>query len=168
MTDPSPAPPRFAAGAATVAVAAGLLSLNRFGGLAGTAPRAFTRLALVVVWGWVGLCAFVWLTDGRTWRQGSKRSHLVRTLDAVGRAHLSLIGLAAVLFVAAGALRLRWPGLVAAVVVFGWFFPRSIVAWAADVRGVSLARATVAVAPAYVVWVVTVGRHLQVQLGHLI
>ena len=40
--------------AALVVVAFGLLALNRFGGLTTSAPRAFIRLTLVGVWGWIG------------------------------------------------------------------------------------------------------------------
>ena len=63
-------------------------------------------------------------------------------LAVVGRAHLPLGGLAAVLFSAlSGGLDLRWPGLIATATVFAWWFPLSLVVGLAAVTDLSGARA---------------------------
>lgn len=155
-------------GVATVAVAAGLLSLNRFGGLVTQAPRAFVRLALVVVWGWIGLGIVLWLVTALLGRRRPRPADLVATLDAAGRAHVPVVALALVMFLFAGALRLRWPVLLATFGVVGWWFPRSVIVnLTTTAATVSTTRAIAATAVAYGAWLAVVGRHLHVQLGHL-
>lgn len=157
-----------ASSAAIVGVAAGLLSLNRFGGLAAQAPRAFTRLGLVVVWGWIGLSLMIWMFDAAVGALRPARARFEQIAVDVGRAHLPLAGLAIVLFVAAGALQLRWPGLIASLIVFGWWFPAGLVGAARPDADAPIGRYLVTTLAAYALWVAAVGRHLDHQLGHLV
>lgn len=156
------------AGAATVAIAASLLSLNRFGALAGQEPRAFLRLALVGIWGWPLLAATSWLIATTITRRHDGLPGLQRVLAVHGRAHLSLAALAGVLFVAAGALQLRWPGLIAAYVVFAWWFPATLIVGLRSTTQISMRTAGTSALAAYALWLATVGRHLDQQLGHLV
>ena len=160
--------PSPASGAAIVMVAAGLLSMNRFGGLLTQAPRAFVRLGLVVVWGWVGLGLAIWGTGALIRSRPPRAAGLERTLASLGRAHVPLVALALIMFLSAGALQLRWPVAVATVAVVGWWFPHSLVTGARESGVNSRAASVPVVLTAYAGWLATVGRHLSVQLGHLV
>lgn len=149
-------------------MAAGLLSLNRFGGLVTQAPRAFVRLALVVVWGWIGLGVTMWLLTTAFARRQARLDDLQRELARTGRAHTALVALAITMFVFAGALQLRWPGLLLTIAVVGWWFPRSLLAGATTQRSASTWARIMATVLAFSGWLVVIGRHLLVQLGHLI
>lgn len=165
-------PGSLGSGAAIALTASGLLALNRLGGLVVEAPRAFVRLTLVGFWGWVGLGIGIWLLTAIISRQSvvATRSlgSLQRTLAATGRAHVPLLVLAGVLFVAAGVLQLRWPGLIAAWFVVVAWIPISLIGAVRATTPTSTMRAAVIMAGPYVAWLATVGRHFQTQLGHLI
>ena len=155
-------------GAAIVAVAAGLLSLNRFGGLVTQAPRAFVQLALVVVWGWIGLSLVIWLAMALFAHGRPRLDDLPATIGVVGRSHVPLVALAFIMFLFAGALQLRWPVLIATIGVVGWWFPRTVVIGLGSTAPGRRPERLAATSVAYVGWIATVGRHLLVQLGHLI
>lgn len=156
----------LASSTAVVVIAGAALALSRFGGLSLTAPRAFTRLALVVVWGWIALSVAIWLLESLVRRRSLSRQGVRATLVSAGRAHLSLIGLGVVVFFASVALRTRWPGLLASIGVLGWWFPAALIGIPSMPD--SWSRRVAIIAPAYAGWLLTVGRHLHQQLGHLV
>jgi len=158
--------------AATVTLASTLLALNRFGGLATTEPRPFVKLALIGVWGWIGLALAVWILGSLLADAGGQRGSLVtsliRTAAAVGLAHAPIIALTVVVFVAADMMQLFGPGLVTAVIVFAVWFPAWLLAGTRSALRISLPRATAAVALSYGAWLHVVGRHLLGQIVHLL
>lgn len=148
---------------AIVVIAWFLLALNRFGGSVTQSVRPFVRFVVIGVWAWLLGAAVLWLVFALT--GGGTRRSARAALTAVGRAHVPLAAWAVVLFVAAGALRLRWPGLVAAVLVAGWMV-WSMATTIAESVG-SGRRSVVAVSAAHAVWLATAGRFLADRLGHL-
>lgn len=158
--------------AATVFVASTLLALNRFGGLATTAPRPFVKLVLIGVWGWIGLALAVWtlgsLLAGARSQRGPPITTLIRTAAVVGLAHAPIMALTVVVFVAADVMQLLGPGMVSAVFVFVVWFPAWLLAGTRSALRISLPRATAVVAVSYGAWLQVVGRHLLGQIAHLL
>ena len=159
---------------ALVVAASLVIAWSRFGGLAVDAPRAFLRMVLVGVWGWLGLGAGISLV-GRFLSAavalaaaGRPAPSLERTLAAVGFAHLPVLLLGVVILVGAGALQILGPSQVVAVVVFGFWFPALLVVAAGAQFGLDLLRAIVVVAVPYGCWLAFVGRHLLDQVQHLL
>ena len=152
-----------------------LMSLTRFGGLAFDEPRGFVRLALVMVWGWLGLATAIWLIASRA-RDTSQASGeptpppmpLHQTIAVVGLAHVPILTLSGVIFVAAGLLQLLGPGRVAAVFVFAFWFPASLTTGLRSTFHGDLVRFAVIVIVPYAVWLLIVGRHVLEQLNHLL
>ena len=158
----------YAVGASVV------LALNRFGGLVVDTPRAFTRTTLVGVYGWLGLSLGIWLiaTQGRALRAGTSsmtehRTPLLTTIS-VGLAHLPILILDVVIFVAAGLFRVFGPGYIAAVFVFGFWFPALLVASTRYMYQLRLRHAAGIVVIPYLIWLATAGRHLLGQVQHLL
>lgn len=159
----------FWSGAAIVIVTSFLLALTRFGGLAATEPRSLLRLALVGVWGWIGLATLVWIAGALSSAERPRRPHrsALRVFASVGIAHVPLLAFAGVLFVAAMLFRWLGAGTVTAWLVFAAWLPASLVIGARSTFGLATGRAlAVAVVP-YGVWYAIVGRHLLQQVGHL-
>lgn len=156
------------AATAWVIVASVFLALDRFGGLATSEPRSFVRLALVGVWGWLGISLVAWVVV--SFPVGRSRAHPTprSVLAVVGVAHVPMVWLAATLFLAAGALQLLWPGFVMAVFVLAIWFPASLFRGLQVGCGLSVGRALVATAVSYAAWSAVIGRELQAQLGHLV
>jgi len=156
-------------------VAASLLfALSRFGGLVIDSPRAFTRMTLVGVYGWIGLTAGVWLgaavlnsVTGQP-DDAAQPVPLQHSSSAIGLAHMPLVILGVVIFAAGGLFELLGPGLVAAVFVLGFWFPAGLVVATRSAYQLSLARAAGVLALPYLVWLVIVGRHLMTQVQHLL
>ena len=162
-------PGSLTSAAAMVVVASCLLALNRVGGLVVHEPRSFVRLALVGVWGWIGMAvvATVVLVVSGSARGDSGRT-LRTTLAMVGAAHVPLIWASVVLFLGAGILQLLWPGLIMVVFVFAFWFPAAIGLGLRVSCGARVGVAVAATAVAYAAWVTVVGRHLYDQLAHLV
>lgn len=160
--------------AALVFVAAAFMSLNRFGGLAADAPRAFTRLALYVVWGWLGLALATFAVAELLRRRGRGRSQradpgaLRLTLASTGYAHVPIVALAGVIFVAAGLFQALGPGLVAAVIALAVWMPVALVTGVGHVHGLRTRHAVAAVAAPYLLWLWIVARHVLGQVTHLL
>lgn len=152
-------------GGALVIVASGLLALNRFGGLATSAPRAFLRLTLVGVWGWIGLALAIWLLASII---TSTRPPLGQTFSIVGWAHVPLLALAGIIFATGILLRFFGPGLVAAVIVFTVWMPATLVGGTRESLDVGLRQACAIVLVPYVVWFVIAGRYVLGQIEHLL
>ncbi len=148
-------------GLALVLVAWGLMAINRLGGLTFDAPRAFLRLTVVGVWGWLGLALAIWLVAGRA-------SSLRRVLAVTGWVHVPVVGLAVLIFVVAGAFEVLGPGLIGAIVVFGVLIPSALVLGAEEVFGLERLRAVAVVSIPYLAWTVLVVRHVLGQVGHLL
>ncbi|MFQ5556827.1 MAG: hypothetical protein ACE5GB_04880 [Acidimicrobiales bacterium] len=167
-------PAAFWPAAALAVGASALLALNRFGGLVVETPRAFARMTLVGVYGWLGLTLTVWLIGSRgraqrdhddpPWWSGS----LQITLVAVGLAHLPLLVLGGVVLVSAGLFRILGPGLIVAIFVLSFWFPAALVTAARHTHRLSLRRAAAVVGMPYLLWLALVGRHLLGQIQHLL
>jgi len=160
--------------AAIVAVTWGLFALNRLGGLALTEPRAFARLAVVGIWGWLALGVAVWaairVSDIVAARGASLQPAvpLDRVLSVVGWAHTPIVALAIVVFVAAGALEILGPGLVVATIVFAAAVPFALVTGVCHVAGSSIMRTIAIVALPYSVWLHIIVRHALDSVQHLL
>ncbi len=161
--------------AAAVATAASvLLALNRFGGLLIDAPRAFLRMALVGVYGWLGLAVGVWLlTTGLRAESAPATSAAApatfqQTLAATGLAHVPILTLGLVVFVAANLFQFLGPGFAVAVFVFVFWFPAVLVSAVRYTNPLSLTRSMAVVVVPYVLWLSLVGRHLLGQINHLL
>ena len=157
--------------AAWAASASGVLSVDRFGGLIVDAPRAFLRATLIGVYGWLGLAAAVWVLAGQVTSRARGRQVQIQfqhTVAAVGMAHVPLLVLGLVIFVAANIFRVLGPGLVVAVFVFAFWFPAVLAVAVRHSHRLTLARATALVAAPYLVWFLLVGRRLLSQVQHLL
>jgi len=157
-----------------VATASFVMALNRFGGLIVDTPRSFLRLVLVGVWGWIGLAIAIWLVvRGTRAVQGDQAAagpppSLQVNVAAVGLAHTPVLALGIVIFVAAGLLEVLGPGFVAAIFVFGFWFPAGLIAATAHVNRMAPVRAAVVVAVPYLIWMSIIGRHLLDRIQHLL
>jgi hypothetical protein len=152
-----------------------LLAFNRFGGAAVDAPRAFLRMALIGVFGWLGLATAIWilasqvsagLDDHRTTPRSV--AALERTFIAVGLAHAPIVVFGLVIFVAAGLLQLLGPGLATALFVYLFWFPASLVMATASTFRVGYPRAASLVILPYALWYLTAGQHLFTRVEHLL
>ncbi len=151
---------------AIVVVASALMALNRFGGLVTDAPRPFLRLTLVGVWGWIGLAAGVSITLRRV---PSRAPTTLRTTFAVvGLAHVPLLALAGVIFVAAVMFQLLGPGLAMAVIVLAIWFPALLIAGVRHTSHIAVGPAAAVIAAPYGAWLLVVGRHVVGQVEHLL
>ena len=151
---------------AIVVVTAGLLALVRFGGLVGEAPRAYLRLTLVTVWGWIALSfALVLLTRLAQPAAGWN----VRTIPAVvGLSHVPLATLAGVTLIAGGMLEILGPGRVLAVFALAAWVPASVIVGISVTAETALRRAAAIAAVPYGLWLVLFARHVLGQVDHLL
>ena len=156
---------------ASVVAAFVLLAFVRFGSLAADAPRAFLRLMLVGVYGWLGLGVAIWVL-GEVVRRATSPSSSVLPLHsmfaAVGLAHRPLVALGMVVLVAGGLFDLLGPGLVMAAFVAGFWFPAILVVSVAHVQSLSPIGAASVVALPYGLWLLTVGNHFHDRIQHLL
>lgn len=154
------------AGAALVAVGAyAILAFDRFGIQGVVAPRATVRLMLVGFYGWLWLAAAGWLI-GRYMRGTDPGFATVFRL--YGNAHLPLVfvGVAIQVFAVVG--QILGPSLgVAALALLVWM-PAMLTAATSQLFELGRRRAAMVVAAPYLVWLVTVGRYVASQLGHLL
>jgi len=167
-------PASLGSAAIRVVAASLLFALSRFGGLVLDSPRAFTRMTLVGVYGWLGLTAGVWLgvavlgaVTGAT-NNAAQPPSLQHSGSAVGLAHMPLLILGVVIFAAGGLFEILGPGLVAAAFVLGFWFPAALVAATRSAYQLSLTRAAAVLALPYLLWLAIVGRHLMTQVQHLL
>lgn len=157
-----------------VTMASFLMALNRFGGLIVDTPRSFLRLTLVGVWGWLGLAGSIWLVESAVRAVGGRRDEGVSTpslqlaVVAVGLAHTPLLALGMVILVAAGLLEILGPGFVAAVFVFGFWFPTVLIAATSHTYRLDPFRASLVVLVPYLLWLALIGRHLLDRVQHLL
>jgi hypothetical protein len=159
---------------ALVLVASGLMAITRVGGLVVDEPRSSLRLMLIGVWGWLGLAIGIWAT-GRTLSHASATTRppplltsLALTLAMVGWAHVPVIVLGLVVFVAAGLMQLLGPGLVVGAVVLAVALPVALVTGTRHVFALSWTGAAVAVVVPYAFWLLIAARHVHRQISHLL
>lgn len=156
-------------GAGGLAVgASGLFALNRFGGVAVDEPRAFLRMALVGVWGWLGLGTVIWLIEVATRRLTADGDTLLRTVNIVGVAHGPVLTFGLIVLVSAGMLDFLGPGLIAAWFVFGAWFPAQLVVGVRQSTGSGLRAAMATAGVPYLLWLHFIGRHLLDRVQHLL
>lgn len=171
-------PTSFWSALGSAAAASLLLALNRFGGVVIDAPRAFLRMALVGIYGWIGLACAIWLAGLATTDRHQQRPPrhqprsptvvLQETLVAVGLAHTPLLVLGLTIFAAAGLLQLLGPGLVVAVFVLAFWFPATLVMATRSTFGLGMRHAIAVVAVPYTLWYLTAGQHLLDRVQHLL
>ena len=150
---------------AIVVVTAALLAFARFGGLAAHAPRAFVRLTLVTVWGWVGLALAM---TASAVAAGARRPVIGLMFAVAGIAHLPLLVLTGVVIVSAVLAQVLGPGTVVAVAVLAFWMPASLARGAQVVGSLPPARALATAATPYVVWLAIVARHVIGHIEHLL
>ncbi len=156
---------------ALAVVASALMALNRFGGLATSAPRSFVRLTLVGVWGWLLLALAIWALGLALSNRGVPRRagrSLRRSVVVVGLAHLPIAVLAVVLFVFAGMFQLLGPGYVTAVFAFSVWMPLLLVTGARYRLETSWPVALVSALAPYLGWWWLAGSHLVGRVEHLL
>ncbi|MGI9622522.1 MAG: hypothetical protein ACR2PK_06770 [Acidimicrobiales bacterium] len=156
-----------------VAVAASVvLSLNRFGGLAVETPRAFLRMALIGVYGWLGVGMGIWLFAWGLNRLNRHRSQvrvsIAHSLVVAGFSHIPLLALGGAIFISATMLQVFELGNVLAWMVIGLWFPATLVSAARSTWRVSTIDAVLVVAVPYTVWIMTVWQHIHTQIQHLL
>lgn len=161
-------------GVAFAVSASFLMALNRFGGLIIDTPRAFTRLALVGIYGWLGLSLALWgiTTASYTIRPRGggpvEPPGLTHTIAGVGIAHSPVLVLGMVIFAAANLLQILGPGKLAAMLILGFWFPAALVTAARYSHRLSWPRAVATAVVPYLLWLLVVGRHLMGQVEHLL
>ena len=159
-----------ALGIATVASFA--WSLNRFGGALVDEPRSFVRLGLLGIYGWIGLAVAIWAIaavvadDARALDE--KPPSVLHSVAVVGLAHMPVVGLGGVVFIAANLAQVLGPGYVAAVFVLGLWFPAVLVAAAHHSFRLSIGRAALAALIPYLLWLLAIGSHLLGRIQHLL
>ncbi len=165
-------PHSLAPASAIVVVASGLLAFVRFGGLTVQSPRAFARLTLTGIWGWMLLTALLVIVAVATRlvrvEPGDGAAQLRLALAIVGRSHLPVLVLVGATMVAGFFLQLHGPGLAVAVFVVGLWFPAALVSGVRGAARVSTAAAVGIVAGPYLVWCWLIARPLFDQVGHLL
>ncbi len=148
-----------------------VLAFNRFGGLFLNSPQQFVQMLLYGIWGWIVLGTALWVMGGAVVaRVGSNADQptLVTTLTTVGFAHRPVLMFGAVLFVSTGLFQVNGPGLVAAIVAFGLWFPALLTLSVQYSRYIATREAFAVVAIPYALWLAVVGRHLIGQVAHLL
>jgi hypothetical protein len=159
---------------AIVTVTWSLIALDRLGGLALTEPRAFARLAVIGIWGWLALGLSVFAAVRVSAKAAAPDARvrsvvsLERVLSVVGWAHVPVMALAVVVFISAGALQILGPGLVVAAVVFAVAVPFALVTGVRHIAASSIMRAIAIVAIPYAVWLLVVIRHALDSIQHLL
>jgi hypothetical protein len=151
---------------AVVVITAFLMALVRFGGLVGDAPRAFLRLMLVTVWGWIALSAAVAVAPRVAHQPASW--HLRTTLAVVGLSHVPMLVVAIVTLVFGGMMELLGPGRFVAVFAIAAWLPASVIVGVSVTTDTPLSRATAIVVVPYALWLALVARHVLGQVEHLL
>lgn len=149
----------------SVLFAYGVLAWNRFGLLTFSAPRIPMRFLLYGVYAWLGLALVVWLAS----HLSSKGPATLRDA-AVGTAiaHTPLVGLSFFIAIIAGFARIFGPGVIMAIFVFAFWMPALLARSFHDVARLPWAQSIGAAVVAQLVWLATLGRYLNDQVGHLL
>ncbi len=160
-------------GAVVAVFTAVVFAFDRFGGASFQGFRAFVRLTLVGVWGWIGLgvgIALVGIVGSRLMpaRVGERRPSLQIALAGAGLAHVPVLALGGVIFFSAGMLDILGPGRLVAVVVFLVWFPATLTAATRHTNDADVAASLAMTAPVYGLWLALPGRHLIDQVQHLL
>jgi hypothetical protein len=151
--------------ALTVVFAYGLMAFNRFGLIAVLSPRALLRMLLIGFYGWLGLAAVGWFF-ARSSNDTTPSARLAAV--ATGVVHSPLIALGIVTAFVGGFARIQGPALIAAWLLVGLWMP-ALLAWAyRRLSDQPWSRVLPVSVGAYAVWLVTVGRHMYDQVGHLL
>lgn len=148
-----------------------LLAWNRFGYQGVETPRTVARFVLVGVYGWLGLVAVLWLLglglNRIATRPVSRPAIGAPLLSVVGLAHLPLLVFGFVLQLGQ-LIPVPFAMFLVTVVVFVLWLPAVLVAAVGSVTSRPWSTSAAHVAPAYAIWLVTVGGFLLSWLGHLI
>lgn len=154
----------------TVVGAFVLAAWNRFGAQGFLGPSAPVRMLLTGIWGWLILSLIVWLiaqTRNEELR-GDPLYGLQRAAVSMTVPHFPVIILGFYMATAGAFIRTPIPGIVLAVLVFGAWVPVLYVRAMKHLADVNTKTAAVAMIGPYVLWLVTIGRYLFQQVGHLI
>ena len=141
-----------------------LLAFSRFG-WTDFAIRPTTRFMLTGFYGWLWLAVSAWLVARVASRS---RVSLFSVIRLTGHAHVPLLLLAVLIQLVSVALNFtdaaHWP----AVFVGSFWLPAQLAQAVATASGLSLRRAVLVAVGPYLLWVAVVGRHLWLQVGHLL
>lgn len=149
----------------TVLFAYGVLAWNRFGFLTFSAPRAPMRFLLLGVYAWLALAAAVWLAS-RLSPQGPATLRDAAVATAIS--HTPLVGLGFFMAIVAGFARIHGPGVIMAAFVFALWMPALLARSFHDIARMPWIQAIGAAVVVQLVWLATLGRHLNDQVGHLL
>lgn len=158
--------------AATVIGAWFFLAWNRLGFQGVAMPRVMVRFVLVGVYGWFWFVLALWFGQRFLARRsdnggGDVRAEPTRLLQVTGLAHQSLLVLAIVLQIGQA---IPIPVIAPALTLFVFlvWLPGALVAATSQATPTATTATTGLAVMAYLVWLVTVGRYLLDQIGHLI
>ncbi len=153
-------------GAALVTIGAyAIFAFDRLGIQGVVDPRATVRLLLVGFYGWLWLAVSAWAI-GRVVLGAA--AALAAVMRLYGNAHLPLVFVAIGIQVFSVVARTQNPALVIAVLASLVWMPAMLVAATRVVFDLQPRKAALVVVGPYLVWLLTVGRYLVAQLGHLL
>ena len=153
-------------GAALITIGAyAILAFDRLGIQGMVDPRATVRLLMVGFYGWLWLAVSAWAI-GRVVLGAD--AALATVLRLYGNAHLPLVFVGIGIQVFSVVARTQSPALVIAVLAGLVWMPAMLVAATRVVFDLEPGKAALVVAGPYLVWLLTVGRYLLGQLGHLL
>lgn len=154
----------------TVVGAFVLAAWNRFGVQGILGPRAPIRFLLVGLWGWIALSLVVWLI-ARRFDEDLRADPLYgiqRTAVSMTVTHFPIV-IAGFYMATFGAfIRTPIPGLIIAIACFAVWIPWLYIRAMKHLADVDNKTAAMAMVGPYVIWLVTIGRYLWQQVGHLI
>ena len=155
-----------------VAAASLLFAFARFGGILVETPRAFVRMALIGIWGWLGLALLTGLAGLVLGRRENPSLGAAPTFQravvVTGLAHIPVLIFAMVMFMASNLFELLGPGRVLAVIVLAFWMPASIVVGFRQLNRFSWAASALSTIPPYLLWLAVVARYLLNQVAHLL
>ncbi len=153
-------------GATLVTIGAyAIFAFDRLGIQGVVDPRATVRLLLVGFYGWLWLAVSAWAI-GRLALGADAAFAMV--LRLYGNAHLPLVFVAIGIQVFSVVARSQGPALLIAVLAGLVWMPAMLVAATRRSFDLEPGKAALVVLLPYLVWLLTVGRYLIAQLGHLL
>lgn len=153
-------------GAAAIVLGSYLMfAVDRFGFLGFLSPRATVRLMLSGLYGWLALTAAIWLIVRLL---GKRPVSIEAVLRVVGRAHFPLLMVA--IFIQVFGVLLQSSGVAVWPALFGGlvWMPATLVLGLAAATGLSRGTAVLVIAGPYAAWALVIGRHVWLQVGHLL
>ncbi len=142
-----------------------LLAFDRFGIQGVVAPRAPVRMLLTGFYGWVGLGLGIWLMARVKLGTSASPATVIRL---VGRAHIPLLLVALTIQVLAVSFLVFGPALWLALFSIGVWIPAMLLAATRKALTLDARTAALMAIGPYLLWLLIVGRYLELQVGHLL